>query len=132
MIQYLPYGGIKWLKNVDKYAIGYILKNDLEYFDELHKLHNDYPLAQEKLAISYDMLSDYCKKIAHEFKIKVGNVEKLILNLGDKTNYVLHYRNAQLYLFLGSKRTKIHKFLKLKQSDWMKIYIDFNTEKKCY
>ena len=76
------------------------------------------------------MLSDYCKKIADEYKIKVGDVEKLIPNLGNKTNYVLHYRNLQLYLSLGMKLTKIHRVLKFKQSDWMKKYIDFNTEKR--
>ena len=73
MSGYLPYGGFKWLKNVpnfdvnsvsEKSPIGYILEVDLEYPDELHYLHNDYPLAREKLAIPYDMLSGYCKKIA--------------------------------------------------------------------
>ena len=93
-------------------------------------MYNDYPLAPEKLAISDDMLSDYCKKIADEYEIKVGDVKKLIPNLVNKTNYVLHYRNLQLYLSLGMKLTKIHRVLKFKQSDWMKKYIDFNTEKR--
>ena len=104
-----PYGGFKRLENVDnldvnsiseKRPIGYIIEVDLEHPDELHALHNDYPLAPEKLAITYDMLSDYCKKIADEYEIKLGDVRKLIPNLGSKTNYVLHYRNLQLYLSL--------------------------------
>ena len=71
---YLHYGGFKVLKNVDKFdvnsiseksPIGYILEVDLEYPDELHALRNDYPLppTSKKLAIPYDMLSNYCKKM---------------------------------------------------------------------
>ena len=64
--EYLPYEGFEWLKNVDKFdmmsisdksPIGYFLEVDLRYTDELHELHNDYPLAPEKLAVSSDMLS---------------------------------------------------------------------------
>ena len=62
-------------------------------------MHNDYPLALEKLAIPYDVLSDYCKKIADEYGIKVGDVMKLIPKLGNKTNYVVQQRNLQLYFF---------------------------------
>ena len=113
-----------------KYDWCRILEVYLEYTDELDVLHNDYPLAPEKLAILYEMLSDFFKKNADEYGIKVGDVMKLILNLGDKTNYIVHYKNLQLHLFLGMKLTKIHRVLKLKQSDWMKIYIDFNNEKR--
>ena len=99
MSVYLPYEEFKCLKNVDEFdvmsiseksLIGYLLEVDLEYPDKLHELHNDYPLAPEKLAVSSDMLSKYCKKIADKYEIKVGDVKKLIPNLGNKTVYVVH------------------------------------------
>ena len=69
-------------------------------------------------------------KDADKYEIKVGDVKKLIPNLGSKTNYVVHYRNLQLYLSLGMKLTKIHRVLEFKQSDGMKKYIDFISEKR--
>ena len=117
-----------------KRPIRYILNVDLEYPDKLHELHNDYPLAPENdyslAPVFSDMLSKYCKKIADKYEIKVGDLKKLIPNLGNKTNYVVHSRNLKLYLSLGMKLTKIHRVLKFKQCDWMKKYIDFNTEKR--
>ena len=86
MIEYLPYGGFKWLKNVDEFdvvsisekrRIGYFFEVDLQYPDELDELHNDYLLALEKLAVSSDMLSEYCKKIADKYEIKVGDVKEI-------------------------------------------------------
>ena len=90
----------------------------------MHHFRNDYPLAPEKLEISDDMLWKYCGNIAKN----VWN--KLIPNLGNKSKYIVHYRNLQLYLSLKMKLTKVHRVLKFKQSDWMKTYIDFNTEKR--
>ena len=86
------------------------------------------------IAISSDVLSTYCENIADEYNIKVGDVKKLIPNWSNKSKCVLHYRNLQLYLSLGMKLTKTHRALQFKQSDWMKKYIGFNTEKrkKCY
>ena len=107
MSEYLPYSEFEWLKNVDKLDvmsineksdIGYILEVDLEYPDELHELHNDYPLAPEELAVTSDILSKYCKSIAYKYDIKVGDVKKLIPTLANKSKYVLHYKNLQLYL----------------------------------
>ena len=100
MSEYLPYGEFRWVKNVDGFDVmsineksdtGYILEVDLDYPDKLHELHNDYPLAAKKLAVSNNMLSIYCRKIADKYDIKVGDVKKLIPNLGNKTKYVLHY-----------------------------------------
>ena len=137
MSEYLPYGEFKWLKNVDRFDVMsinekspiYFLEVDFEYLDDLRELHNDYPLAPQKLGVSGDMLSNYCKKIADRYKIKVGDVKTLISNLGNKTNYVVHYRHLQLYLSLGMKLAKIHSVLEFKQSDWIIKYIDFNTKK---
>ena len=60
------------------------------------QLHNGFPLAPQKLAVSSGMRSKYCKKIVNRYVIKVDDVKKLIPNLGDKTNYVLYYRNLLL------------------------------------
>ena len=74
------------------------------------------------------MLSKYCKRIADKYEIKVADL--LIVRLGNRTNYRVHFKNLQLYLSLGMKLTKIHRVIKFKQSDWMKKYIDFNTKKE--
>ena len=116
--------------NLGKYKAdgkkGLILEVDLEYPQELHDLHN---VAPEKTKVSSGMLSEYCKKIADKYKISIGLVNKLIPTLRDKKEYVLHYRNLQLYLDLGLKIKKVHRVLKFDQSAWLKQYIDFNTEK---
>ena len=141
MSQYLPTGGFKWLaKNqIDKIDLakykedsnkGLILEVDLEYPKELHDLHNDYPLAAEKVKVNKDMLSNYCQEIANKFKVSTGLVHKLIPTLSNKEKYVLHYRNLQLYADLGLKITKVHRVLEFNQSPWLKEYIDFNTQKR--
>ena len=138
MSQYLPTGGFKWLteeevdlsKYNDVLEKGLVLEVDLKYPGELHDLHNDYPLAPEKIKVTEDMLSPYCREIAKKFKVKVGLVEKLVPTLLNKEKYVLHYRNLQLYMSLGLKLTKIHRALEFDQSPWLKSYIDFNTKKR--
>ena len=138
MSQYLPTGRFKWLtgekvdlsKYNDESKKGLILEVDLEYPEELHDLHNDYPLATEKIKVTEDMLSPYCREIAEKFRVKVGLVKKLVPTLSNKERYVLHYRNLQLYMSLGLKLTKIHRALEFNQSPWLKPYIDFNTKKR--
>ena len=141
MIQYLSYSSFKWLSNEELNNIdlgkykedandGLILEVDLEYPKDLHELHNDYPLAPEKVKVSKDMLSEYCNKISEKYKIPFGVVNKLIPMLNNKKEYVVHYRNLQLYMDLGLKVTKVHRALKFKQSPCLKQCIDFNTNKR--
>ena len=141
MSQYLPTGGFRWMteKQINKIDLAkykedskkdIILEVDLEYPEELHDLHNDYPLAPEKVKVTKDMLSEYCQNISEKYNISTGLVSKLIPTLGKKEKYVLHYRNLQLYIDLGLKITKVHRVLEFNQSPWLKQYIDFNTEKR--
>ena len=134
MRQHLPTGDFKFLSRDeidrldidsvdDEAATGYILEVDLTYPTRLHDAHNDYPLAPEKLKVSPDMLSPYCKALSN------GHVltEKLIPNLRDKVKYVTHFRNLKLYKRLGLEVTAIHRVLSFSQSAWMCPYIDLNT-----
>jgi hypothetical protein len=85
-----------------------ILEVDLEYPEELHDLHKEYPLAPERLLI--------------------GKVEKLVPNLNDKKKYVIHHETLKQYLKLGMKLTKIHRGISFEEKDFMKSYIDLNTK----
>ena len=111
MSQYLPTGGFRWMtqKQIDKTNLatynedskkGLILEVDLEYPEELHDLHNDYPLGPEKVKVTKNMLSDYCTKISEKYNISTGLVHKLIPTLGNKEKYVLHLQ--KLAIIYGS------------------------------
>ena len=103
MSEPLPTKGFKWMTEEelqDWKNHTCILEVDLEYPEELHDLHNEYPLAPERLT--------------------VNKVEKLIPNLNNKTSYVLHYKNLKLYESLGMKVAKIHRGIKFEESPWLK------------
>ena len=55
--------------------------------------------------------------MANEYGIRIGEVNKLVPNLGNKSKYVVYYKNLHLYLSLGMKLTKVHKIVKFKQSE---------------
>ena len=85
-----------------------ILEVDLIYPEELHDLHNDYPLCPERVE---------CDR----------GVKKLIPNLRDKNNYVVHYKTLMQYLSLGMKLKKIHRGIKFIEAAFLKPYIDKNV-----
>ena len=117
----LPYGDFEWvngddlsLNDIMKYNeetddIGYVLEVDLEYPQELHELHNDYPLACER----YQPKGDNCYKLCGTFH--------------DKKDYIVHIKNLQLYLKLGLRLKRINRAIKFSQSSWLKEWIDLNT-----
>ena len=97
MSQSLPTGEFDWLTEqeivdldntnvADDNEEGYILEVDLHYPSELHDLHNDYPLAPEKMKISPEMLSPYCKDLSECLNLRGGAVPKLVPNLRSLLN----------------------------------------------
>jgi len=136
MSQYLPTGGFEWVEKPDEVHIqdhpddapkGYILEVDLEYPEELHDAHNEYPLAPERLQVQDAWMSEYQQTL----RGRIGGspeTEKLVPNLRNKQKYVVHYRNLKQYLSLGMCLTKIHRALTFDQSPWMEPYIRLNTE----
>ena len=135
MSQPMPRGGFQWVNYTDQILEtpanadhGFILEVDLDYPTSLHREHNDFPLVPEKMKVTNSMMSPYQQKLIEELGITSFETEKLVPNLMNKSRYVLHYRNLQLYLSLGMKITKVHKVLQFNQSPWMQPYIQKNTQ----
>ena len=87
MSQKLPVNIFEWIKDTSQFNEDFI-KNynkesderfffevDVQYFEKLHELHNDLTFLSER--------------------IKIENIEKLVANLHDKTEYVIHIRNLK-------------------------------------
>ena len=70
------------------------------------ELHNDYPLAPDKIEMKREVLSNYQLKVADHYNIPIDNVKKLVPNFLDKEKYVIHYENLKLYIRLGLKLKK--------------------------
>jgi hypothetical protein len=141
MSEPLPVGGFKFLTSDEIHKLdilsigeddetGYIFEVDLWYPDELHDLHNDYPLAPESFEVSAEILSPYATELLGKLGRKPCRATKLVPNLCMKRKYVVHYRNLQFYVKKGLVITAIYRVLKFTQKRWLAPYIEFNTQKR--
>ena len=119
MSKTLPVNGFKWLdsnkinedfiknynENNDK---GYILEVDVKYPKRLQELHSDLPFLSEPM--------------------EVNKCKKLVCNLLNKKKYVVHINVLKQALNHGLKLKKIHRVIEFNQKEWLKPYIDMNTE----
>ena len=97
-----------FIKNYDKDSDkGYILEVDVEYPKNLNYLHSDLSFLPER--------------------IRINKCSKLVCNLYDKNNYVVHVRSLKQALDHGVILKKIHRVIQFNQ-EWLKEYIDMNTE----
>ena len=116
MSQLLPTGGFKWVdvnpNKISELATrtdkGYLLEVDVSYPKELHNSHNDLPFMCERM--------------------EINGVEKLVPNLRDKKNYVIHIQALNQALQHRLRLDRIHRAIEFDQMPWLKTYIDFNTQ----
>ena len=116
----LPVNGFEWMedltkidedfiKNYDENSDkGYILQVDIEYPKKLHDLHSDLPFLSERM--------------------KIYKCSKLVCNLYDKKDYVVHIKSLKQALNHGLILKKVHGIIQFNQEAWLKPYIDMNTE----
>ena len=115
MSQLLPTRGFRWvdvkpdeISKLVKSDKGYLLEVDVSYPRDLHDSHNNLPFMCERM--------------------KINEVEKLVPNLHDKQNYIIHIRALDQALAHGLILKCIHQVIEFDQSACMKPYIDFNTQ----
>ena len=111
MSQPLPTGGFKWVdvnpNEISELATrtdkGYVQGVDVSYPKQLHNPHNDLPFMCERM-------------------------EKLVPNIRDKKNYIIHIQALNQALQHGLRLDRIHQAIEFDQLSWLKTYIDFNTQ----
>ena len=114
MSEKLPINGFKWVNDTsginEKFVRVYynILEVDVDYPSKLHKLHSDMPFLPERM--------------------KIDKTQKLVYNLRDKKEYVVHFSILKQALNHGLKLKKVHRVIEFNQEAWLKKYIDMNTE----
>ena len=118
-MQKLSVNNFEWIKDTSQFNEvfiknfneesdeGYFLEVDLQYLKKLHELHNDLPFLPERM--------------------KIEEVEKLVANIHDKTEYVIHIRNLKQALTFRLVLKNFHRLIKFNQNAWLKPYIDMNT-----
>ena len=116
----LPVKGFRWMEDISKIDEdfvkvynkndnkGYILDVDVDYPSKLQNLHSDLPFLAERMVIN--------------------NTKKLVCNLNDKKNYIVHINILKQDLDHGLKLKKVHRVIEFEQEAWLKEYIDVNTE----
>ena len=120
MSQNLPVNGFKWVKKLSKFderfikdydknsKKGYFPEADVEYPKKLFNLHSDLPFLPERK--------------------KIKKCNKLVCNMHDKENYVVHIRALKQASNHGLILKKVYKIIHFNKEEWLKPYIDMNTK----
>ena len=120
MSQTLPINDFKWVENISEFNEsfiescneesdeGYFLEVIVQYPERLHDLHYDLSFLLERT--------------------KIKRVKKLVANLYNKTQYIIHIRNLKKAINHGLVLKMTHRVIKFNQKAWLKSYIDRSTD----
>src|SRR5271156_6647352 len=143
--QPLPCGDFKWLEpqefeminwhTIDTEGdIGYTLKVNLEYPQEIHDKTQDIPLGPETACVTREMFTPYMEQQWRGMTElrnrgdKFVPCKKLLMTCRDKEAYVVHFKLLKFYLKMGLKIRKIHSVVQYKQKPIFRNCIDRNSE----
>ena len=134
MVQALPTGEIKVCDGNDytqsSSTNGYIYNIDVKYNDELKQKTKNYPFFPEKTKANIDQFTDYYQNKNKKKGYKP--IEKLMLKLTDKVDYVIDGEMLDWCLAIGLKleESTIKQKLEYSKSEWLKPYIEINIQKR--
>ena len=120
MSQKLHRKGFRWVEGLSQFNEDFIKKyNENSYIRHFLEVGVEYPKKLLNFHKDLTFLSE---------RRKVEKVEKLICSIEDKEKYVIHIRPLKQALNHGFKLKEVHKIIQFIQKDWLKPYIDMNTE----
>ena len=115
------------LNTPDDCAYGYFIECDLEYPAGIKEKTENFPLCPYQTKADPDLFSCYMNSVKQP---NYKPTEKLMCDLTNKYNYMMHYRMFKFYTNLGMKVTHIHTIYRFEQSLWLEKYINHNTQKR--
>ena len=115
------------LNTPDDNEFGYFIECDLEYPAEIKEKTENFPLCPYQTKADPNLFSEYMNSVKQP---NYKPTEKLMCDLTNKYNYMMHYRMFKFYTQIGMKVTKIHTIYRFKQSLWLEKYNNHNTQKR--
>ena len=111
----------------DNNEYGYFIECDMIYPAEIKEKTENFPLCPYQTKADPNLFSEYMNSVKQP---NYKPTEKLMCDLTNKYNYMMHYRMFKFYTQIGMKVTKIHTIYRFKQSLWLEKYINHNTQKR--
>ena len=106
---------------------GFFIECDLEPSEDIKEKTENFPVCPYKTKADPELFSSYLNSILPK---NYTPTTKLMCDVKNKHNYMIHYRMFKFYINSGMKITKIHNLYRFKQSPWLATYIDKKTENR--